>query len=235
MKMISVAWRVAVVVSVALPCFGQSRLSPVRLVEGKQTLLGGETSQGGQADSAKPCQAGASLKLEGSTTSFQFSCPSGARLDPAEAVDAKVAQSEPLSNVYQFTPTSGRETAECKDRKTTLETLVPGSTLVKVSPSKPGQSQQNEQPQSEAAGPVFNLTIGKAPEQERHFCYVCTSSVAAVNREQQGGNCTVYVTVPKSSDAPPEEQSGSGSFSPSTFGWLSLSVTGCALGLVFHP
>lgn len=233
MALVLVAWRVTVVTSVALLCLGPTLLSSARLVEGKQTLLDSRMFQDVQLEGRRSCDPGSSLDLQGSSTFFQFNCPAGATLVPAEDSGGKAAQSANLEKVYQFAPTQTRDKPECNGDTTTLQALVPGSALVKLNSVEKGSNPV----QPGASGPVFNLTIGEAQKQAKHFCYVCASPTGGGQSAQAAvSNCTVYVTVPEAKeDLPPGEHSGSVSLSPSVFGWLRVSLTACALGLILHP
>ncbi|PHJ17109.1 hypothetical protein CSUI_009073, partial [Cystoisospora suis] len=114
-----------------------------------------------------------------------------------------------------------------------LNDLVPGSLLKKAEASTHESSIVLHQ---KSGSPEFELTIGEA-ERDTHLCYICRPAaqegVGPVDRDVQTA-CTVYVTVPQKQKPPADGPSDSGSFSPSGFGWLTLSVTGCGLGLIFR-
>ncbi|PHJ17900.1 hypothetical protein CSUI_008274 [Cystoisospora suis] len=166
----------------------------------------------------------------------------------------------------------------CSNNQTSLSGLLTGSTLEIVSKAPQGNSQElnpggREGMHKAAVGEVpgepvpeqtvFKLTLGEAQSKDTHFCYTCIPA-APKNRTTPGPTCTIFVTVPRKTEAEPgpggntggeaggqpggqtggetggqtggqtDQQNDSGSYSHSVFSWLILSAAGCVLGPLRH-
>lgn len=246
MKLLSLGCRVTAVIFIAFSCLAASRANLGRGVEA-DPLHRDSVAPGTDEDTCTSDK----IELSGATKrTFKFKCSGTAKLVPVEQATAPGSRTENFENVYQFTPSAGQvgTNPACTGQVQRLSALVPGSSLKKVAAQ---EAKQVFQQQKVSAQTVFELTIGEAQEQDKHFCYVCTPDTAGSGPgvgEPGGANpgvgvpggrasgsaCTVYVTVPRKVKPPSEEPNGSDSFSPSAFHWLTLSIGGCAVAMVFH-
>lgn len=237
---------VTLLVKIGLLCLCPSSLGCVAqggIAESRR--LDAELDPNSPAGGVQTCNNGATLELKGAGRDFQFKCDGALKLLPVEKESGKAQQTPgqkpdeaALKKVYSL-GTPANSAKSCGSEEADLGAVVPGSQLVVV--TKNGR-QQNGSPDNQT---VFKLTLGEATTQERQFCYTCgpVPPPEPPPSESRTNGCTVFVTVPAKQAQPgpeaqptpqPDRPSDSGSFQPSVFGWLILSVATCQLGLTVH-
>lgn len=241
------------VASLALVCLSASGSSLLPVESTKPGEPTGDQSTG-QGASIQVCRDG-KLELAGTGQqgqAFQFRCLAGAKLSPVE--DPAEARSTPdvtaLKKVNVFNLANGQKA--CNTEGGALDVLVPGSALRVTEISK------RLTDDLQVSNLVYTLTLGDAPAQEQHLCYICKAPAAGGHGRQSDSSaqqpCTIYVTVPAKQepdnsqrpDPKPDEQTGenpnskpdnpSDSASPSlpVFGGLMLCVAGSVLELMVY-
>lgn len=242
MKELYVDCRVSVLISVGLVCLSVSGSGLLQTAGARPVQPHWTAAATGQVERPQTCgNEPKDLMLRGEGQSFQLACPEGSKLYPVE--DASPASRDPAGNalkrVYLFTPSATRSGQPCGPAEGKLDELVLGSTLAEVAAvganglGTPAVSQK-----------VYNLTVGAAQPEDRHFCYTCTATPED-RRNTPTTNCSIYVTVPgKNEHVPPSNEetdeptdgghTDSGSFTPSALRWLILPVGGYASGLMLH-
>ncbi|PHJ16550.1 sag-related sequence srs11 [Cystoisospora suis] len=251
MKLCVRGGRFGVLVAATLFCLSASWVCLVRCESAKEARLAQES----QETNVQTC-ADSNLILNGAESKvFSFRCKEGWKLypvEPAEPIEKAIA--DPLKKVFEFTSQSGSAQV-CGSQEQDLSVLVPQSELAKLPPS----GQQKRQ-RTKEANPVYQLTLGPAPDTEKHLCYTCkTPPVSRSNLANQGQVCTIYITVPRKEDKPqrpgpqdsqqqnpqspsppqqqdpqPDQPSDSGTLSASVFKVAFMTSATSALGLMVH-
>ncbi|PHJ18764.1 hypothetical protein CSUI_007411 [Cystoisospora suis] len=245
----------ATVVSLVLACLSASGFCLLPVESAKP-----EDQSSGQSSEVKICKDAKMVLTEAGQPGevFKFRCLAGAKLSPVEdpvAARSATPGAEALKKVNQFGVAKSGET--CNPGNETLDKLVPKSTLLVVS-----QSAERLIEKDKVSDLLYTLTLGDAPEQAKHLCYICKATPVSENvmhgRSQAPGECVIHASVPErkrpdssqqpdtkpdqqtgqnpdtQTDPKPDKPSDSASSSISLFGWLLICVAGSVLELMVN-
>ncbi|PHJ15659.1 srs domain-containing protein [Cystoisospora suis] len=240
------------------------------LVQGTGLQQDTTTGEAGPAAEPQTCADNrVELTLSGGSKSFLFKCPTGSKLHPVEqevSPQGRQRQEDSLDKVFQLA-SSPAPTKACSQNEASLSALLTGSMLQLASKGAEEKAQGPDSGVAQKAGgglaneqKVYKLTLGEAQSEDKQFCYTCIPAEAK-DRTTPGPTCTIFVTVPRKTEAEPGPDENTGGetggqtggetggqtggetggqnggqtgSSPSVFNWLGLSVAGCALGLMHH-
>lgn len=177
------------------------------------------------------------LKLNATAgTPLHFRCGTDEVLSPAK-------EEGRFPNVYAVSP----EGVCVTTTNTTLETQVPGATLVEV----PRKQLHDQVPDEGQSTPVYKFQYSSGPSEDKHLCYTCNSTAAseaslpsayrlrAASAESRA-TCTVFIRVPRAASGVttptvPSTPAPSSAFSTGAMTIPIAIAAGGVLAVVLRP